>query len=329
MDSFGITTVPGIRVGHYTDRENATGCTVVLSEGGAVGGVDVRGSAPGTRETDLLDPTALVTAVHAILLSGGSAFGLGAAQGVMSFLEERGTGIEFGGAVIPVVPAAILFDLGLVTSDVRPGPSEGRAACEAATYGRVDEGSVGAGTGATVAKLLGRERSVKGGIGTASVDLGGGLLVGAIIAVNAVGGVVDPDTGDVVAGPVSDEGVMLDSMKLITTPGFTRQAAAAPTNTTIGVVATNATLDKSQANKLASVAHDGLAMAVRPTHMMSDGDTIFALATGTTDSAVDVNRVYAAAALSVSRAIVRAVRKADGIGGVPSIDELGNGSSDD
>ena len=323
MDSFGITIVPGIRVGHYTDREHATGCTVVLSEGGAVGGVDVRGSAPGTRETDLLNPTAQVAEVHAVLLSGGSAFGLSAAQGVMSFLEERGTGIEFGGATIPIVPAAILFDLSLITSDIRPGPDEGRAACEAASYERVDEGTIGAGTGATVAKLLGRERAIKGGIGTASVDLGAGLQVGAIVSVNAVGGVVDPDTGSIVAGPVSDEGIMQDSIELITTPGFTREAPPAPTNTTIGVVATNATLTKAQASKLASVAHDGLAMAIRPTHMMSDGDTMFALATGTTDATADVNRLCAAAVRSVSRAIIRAVRKAVGVGGIPSVADLG------
>ena len=325
----GITKVPGIRVGHYTDAQNATGCTVVICEDGAVGGVDVRGSAPGTRETDLLAPTAMVDRVHAVLLSGGSAFGLAAATGVVDYLEENGIGIEFGGATIPIVPAAILFDLGLVTHRVRPDASAGYAACEAALNvdgSDVAEGSVGAGTGATVAKLLGRDRCVKGGIGTASIDLGGGVIVGAIVAVNAVGGVVDPDTGRIVAGPLDDDGeTMLDSMALITSPDFETTRARPGENTTIGVVATNATLNKAQANKLASAAHDGLALAVRPAHLMSDGDTIFALATGQVDpeSDVDMNRLCAAAVVCVSRAIVRGVRAATGLGGVKAVSELG------
>ncbi len=318
----GITNVPGIRVGRYTDAQNATGCTVVICEDGAVGGVDVRGSAPGTRETDLLAPTAMVDRVHAVLLSGGSAFGLAAATGVVDYLEENGIGIEFGGATIPIVPAAILFDLGLVTHRVRPDASAGRAACEAATGGYVAEGSVGAGTGATVAKLLGAERSLKGGVGTASVDLGGGVIVGAIVAVNAVGGVVDPDTGRIVAGPLDDDGeTMLDSMALITSPGFETARARPGENTTIGVVATNATLNKAQANKLASAAHDGLALAVRPAHLMSDGDTIFSLATGQVDA--DMNRLCAAAVVCVSRAIVRGVQAATGLGGVKAVSDLG------
>ena len=189
MNTPGITSVPGIRAGHYTDLDNATGCTVILCENGAVGGVDVRGSAPGTIGTDSLSPTALVERVHAVVLSGGSAFGLNTVAGVTGYLEERGVGIEFGNATIPIVCGAILFDLGLVNGAVRPGPDQGRAACLAASSGAVDEGSVGAGTGATVAKLLGRDRGVKGGIGTSALDLGDGLVVGAIVAVNAVGGV--------------------------------------------------------------------------------------------------------------------------------------------
>ena len=327
----GINRVPGVRVGHYTDARNATGCTVVVCEDGAVGGVDVRGSAPGTRETDLLAPTAMVDRVHAVLLSGGSAFGLAAATGVVDYLEEKGIGLEFGNATIPIVPAAILFDLGLVTHRVRPDASAGYAACAAAFDGDNDyvaEGSVGAGTGATVAKLLGRERSVKGGIGTASVDLGGGIVVGAIVAVNAVGGVVDPDTGAIIAGPLDDDGeTMLDSMELITSPDFETTRARAGENTTIGVVATNATLDKAQANKLASSAHDGLALAVRPAHLMSDGDTIFALATGRSnvESGADMNRLCAAAVVCVSRAIVRGVRAAVGVRGVKGVGEFVRG----
>ena len=326
MDSPSITSVPGIRVGHYTDHENATGCTVVLCEGGAVGGVDVRGSAPGTRETDLLSPTAMVDRVHGVLLSGGSAFGLSAATGVVDYLEEHGIGIEFVNATIPIVPAAILFDLGLVTDRVRPGAAEGRLACESAGSGPVAEGSVGAGTGATVGKLLGRDRCLKGGIGTSSVDLGGGLMVGAIVAVNAVGGVVEPETGRIVAGPLAEDGrTMLDSMTLITDPGFEDSRVRAGENTTIGVVATNADLTKAQANKLASVAHDGLAMAVRPAHLMGDGDTIFALATRQFEGEASMNRLCAAAAVCVSQSIVRGVRAATGIGGVQAISELGGG----
>ena len=323
MNSPGITSVPGIRVGHYTDRQNATGCTVVLSEDGAVGGVDVRGSAPGTRETDLLSPTAMVDRVHAVLLSGGSAFGLSAATGVVEYLEENDIGIEFGNATIPIVPAAILFDLGLVTHKVRPDADAGRRACEAASAGTIAEGSVGAGTGATVAKLLGRDRCLKGGIGTASVHLGDGLTVGAIVAVNAVGGVVDSETSDIVAGPLADDGItMLDSMKLITDPGYEEAQTRSGENTTIGVVATNANLTKAQANKLAAVAHDGLALTVRPAHLMSDGDTLFALSTRQHNGPANMNRLCAAAVVCVSRAIVRAVQKATGIGGVKAVSEL-------
>ena len=323
MNTFGITSVPGIRVGHYTDLDNATGCTVILCEGGAVGGVDVRGSAPGTLGTDSLAPTALVERVHAVVLSGGSAFGLNAVAGVVSYLEEKGVGIEFGNATIPIVSGAILFDLGIVGGDVRPGPDEGRAACLAASSGVVEEGSVGAGTGATVAKLLGRDRGLKGGIGTSALDLGEGLVVGAIVAVNAVGGVVDPETSEIVAGPLDDDGVtMLDSMKVITAPGFESPQPRAGQNTTIGVVATNANLTKSQANKLADVSHDGLAMAVRPAHLMSDGDTMFALATGGHEGEANMNRLCAAAALCTSRAIVRAVTEATGLGGVKAVSEL-------
>ncbi len=319
-----ITDVSGIRVGHYTDRQAATGCTVILCEAGAVGGVDVRGSAPGTRETDLLRPTSLVSEAHAVVLSGGSAFGLDAASGVVRYLEERGSGyLLWGGVRVPIVPAAILFDLGLVTHKVRPGPEDGYAACESATGASVAEGSVGAGTGATVAKALGRERAIKGGIGTASLDLGNGVIVGAIVAVNAVGGVYDVDTGEVVAGPLMDDGVsMHESMTQITSPGFARPDRPSASNTTIGVVATNARLNKEQANKLASVAQDGLALAIRPAHTMSDGDTMFALATGTTDAEPNMFRLCAASALCVARAIVSGVRAADGIGGVPGVKEL-------
>ena len=318
----GITDIQGVRVGHYTDLESATGCTVVLCENGAVGGVDVRGSSPGTVETDLLRPLGRVQAINAVLLSGGSAFGLGAVSGVVRYLEERGVGHPVGDLVVPIVPAAILFDLRVVTSKVRPGPEDAYAACMAASSGPSSEGTVGAGTGATVGKLLGLERAVKGGVGTASINLGDGVFVGAIVAVNAIGGVVDPDTGSMVAGPRDNEGRMQDSMKLITSPGFEPVRPQQPMNTTIGVVATNARLDKVEANKLADVAHDGIALAVRPAHMMGDGDTMFAIGTGTLESEADMDRLCAAATLSVSEAIVRAVLKADGIGGIPSVSEI-------
>lgn len=322
-----ITDVPGISVGHYTNAAAATGCTVVLCEDGAVGGVDARGSAPGTRETDLLRPTALVNEVHAVLLSGGSAFGLDAAAGVVRCLEERGVGLQFGGAVIPIVPAAILFDLSVVRGDIRPTADDGYAACLNASTDGVVEGSVGAGTGATVAKLLGMQRAVKGGIGSAALDLGGGVIVGAIAAVNAVGGVYEHKTGRIVAGPRSERnGAMLDALELIASPAYADYTASRrvpPSNTTIGVVATNARLTKPQANKLASAAQDGVALAVRPAHLMSDGDTMFALATGKSDAAAaDMNRLIAAAAICVSNAIARGVETAEALGGIPSANDI-------
>jgi len=332
-----ITDVPGIRVGHYTDLEHATGCTVVLCGEGAVGGVDVRGGAPGTRETDLLRPGTLVERVHAVLLSGGSAYGLDAASGVMRYLEERDTGFHMGQAVVPIVPAAILFDLGLVTHKVRPGPEEGYRACEAATSDGVAEGSVGAGTGATVGKALGMERAVKGGLGTASRSLEGGLHVGAIVAVNALGSVVDPESGGVLAGPRREKGQgFQDTVTLMAQPGFHRQrqalrrkgegAAQVPGNTTIGVVATNASLTKEQTNRLAQIGQDGLALAVRPCHTMADGDVVFALATGTVERSLErdeVTRLGAVATRVMAQAIARAITQATGVGGIPSAGELG------
>ena len=323
MSDDGLMRVPGIKVGHYTDAEAATGCTVVLCESGAVGGVDVRGSSPGTRETDLLRPTNSVSEVHAIVLSGGSAFGLDATSGAVRFLEERGIGYEIGPVRVPMVPAAILFDLGIGDHTVRPGPEQGYQACRNAASGPIAEGSVGAGTGATVGKLLGWERAVKGGIGVSSVDLGDGLVVGAIVAVNAVGSVYDADTGTLEAGPRRDDGTgMIDTLAAITSPEYVSGGGLPPANTTIGVVATNAPLSKEQANKLAAVAHDGLAMAIRPAHTMSDGDTLFAMATGGLDRPADMNRLCAAAVVCVSRAIVSGVRKAKGLGGVPAVTEL-------
>ena len=326
MRRTSITDVPGILVGHYTNIDAATGCTVVLCEDGAVGGVDVRGSAPGTRETDLLRPTALVNEVHAVLLSGGSAFGLAAATGVVRYLENKGIGLQFAGAAIPIVPAAILFDLGLINGDVRPTAEDGETACRNATDSAVAEGSVGAGTGATVGKALGMERAMKGGIGSASVSLTDGVVVGAIVAVNAIGGVYEAATGHIIAGPRDDTGdEILDAMKVFLSPEYAPRQEATASNTTIGVVATNAALNKEQANKMASAAQDGVALAVRPAHLMGDGDTMFALATGARDTNLNMNRLLAAAVTCVSDAIVRAVTQAHALGGAPAAKDLSGG----
>ena len=314
-----ITDVEGVAVGHYTDCLHGTGCTVVLCEGGAVGGVDVRGGAPGTRETDLLRPTTLVSQAHAVLLTGGSAFGLDAASGVVRYLAERGIGYPAGRVHVPIVPAAVLFDLGIGLRGAYPRADDGYAACMAASSDAVEVGSAGAGVGATVAKALGRERAVMGGVGTASVDLGGGVVVGALMAVNALGGIYDPATGSLIAGPRSDHGGMIDPMRELTSNPHASASPSVGENTTIGVVATNAVLTKEQANKLASIAHDGLALSVRPAHTMLDGDTIFALASGTLGRTEDMLRLGAAAVICVSRAIVQAVRCADGRDDIPSV----------
>jgi len=314
-----VTDVPGIKVGHYTDKEAATGCTVILCEDGAVAGIDVRGAAPGTRETDSLHPMSLVGRAHAILLSGGSAFGLDAAGGVMRYLEEKGYGFDTGVAKVPIVPAAILFDLRLGSAKVRPGPDEGYKACLAASTGPVAEGCVGAGTGATVGKILGPERMTKSGLGTASQRLGN-ATVGAIVAVNAFGDVVDPDTGKIIAGPRDiEKGGFLNTIEIM--KKSKESLSSLLTNTTIGVVATDASLDKEQVNKMAQLAHDGLARTIRPAHTMVDGDAMFALATGK-EGPGDVTILGAIAAEVVAAAIVRAVTQAEGLAGIPAAKDV-------
>ena len=303
-----ITDVPGIRVGHATNREAMTGCTVVLCPPeGAVGGVDQRGGAPGTRETDLLRPMHLVQRVHAILLTGGSAFGLDAAGGIVRWLEERGIGYDTGVARVPIVPGAVIFDLSLGRADVRPDAAMGYAACEAATDGPVAEGSVGIGTGCKVGAVLGVARSTKAGVGTASIDLGGGLSVGAIVAVNAFGDVVDPRSGEILAGAKALRGEgfadTLATMKSLM--GKTVLRFAARGQSVVGVVATNARLNREEVSKVAQMAHNGLAKTVRPAHTMLDGDTFFALATG--QKRADVNLIGAYAAEAMAEAIVRSV----------------------
>ncbi len=320
----GITAVDGVRAGHFTLSERPTGCTVLLFENGAVGGVDVRGSAPGTRETDLLDPINTVQRVHGIVLSGGSAFGLDSASGVMRYLEEHGIGFDVGIAKVPIVPAAILFDLGVGgRPDIRPGADCGYRAAAAATTARLAEGSVGAGAGATVGKLGGPGRSMKAGVGTASITFADGLTVAAVIAVNAIGDVVDPATGQVVAGVRSgvEGGPKFADARLIVRSGALNRPIPGR-NTTIGVIATNAVLTKAQAKKIAGMAHDGLARSIYPVHTPSDGDAPFAVATGPHDAPANVMAIGALAADVAAEAVLRSVHEATGVEGIPAIRDL-------
>ena len=316
----GLTDVAGFEVGHFTDSRRPTGCTVILAGQGAVAGVDVRGSAPGTRETDLLDPVNAVQQVQAILLSGGSAFGLDAASGVVQYLEERNLGYVTSVARVPIVPAAILFDLGLGDPAIRPDREAGYQACLKASGGPVEEGNVGAGAGATVGKLLGMGRAMKSGLGTASLR-SGHLVVGALAAVNAVGDVLDPGTGRIVAGARRRDGRSLADLSLaLRQPDFRPQARPGQ-STTLVVVATNAAFDKPGMTKIARLGQDGLARSIVPAHMPFDGDTVFALSSGRL-SGVDLGRVGALAAQVTARAILRAVTQATSWGPYPSQSEL-------
>jgi L-aminopeptidase/D-esterase-like protein len=317
----GLTTVAGVKVGHYTLSERPTGCTVVLAE--AVAGVDVRGGAPGTRETDLLDPLNTVQKVQAIVLSGGSAFGLEAATGTVRWLEEHGRGQATRVLRVPIVPAAVLFDLGLGDPKVRPTAECGYRAAAAATDGPVAEGNVGAGTGATVGKLAGAGRAMKAGLGSAAIVLPSGLTVAALVAVNALGDVIDPATGRVIAGVRTVDGRSLaDARGLLRSGAFGRPALVSGENTTLGVVATNAALTKAQATKVAQMAHDGFARAISPVHTPEDGDVVFALATGTLAGDADVALVGSLAAEVMADAIVRAARAAKGLPGYPAAADL-------
>ena len=321
----GLTDVPGIRVGHHTLAERPTGCTVVLAPEGTVGGVDVRGGAPGTRETDLLDPVNTVEIVNAVVLAGGSAFGLDAASGVVRYLEEQGVGYPVGPVVrVPIVSAAILFDLG-VGGDwtVRPGPECGYRAAAGATEGPVESGSVGAGAGATVGKLAGMGRAMKGGVGSASITLPTGLVVAALVAVNSVGDVVDPATGRVVAGTRSEDGTTLADARVLLRAGSS-SGGSAGRNTTIGVVATNARLTKVEAARVALMAQDGYARAIYPVHTPGDGDTTFSLATGTLGEGAraSAGQVGALAAEMVAEAILDAVRSATPLPGLPTATDM-------
>jgi L-aminopeptidase/D-esterase-like protein len=308
-----ITDVLGITVGHCTEPRRPTGCSVVIAAGGAVGGVDVRGAAPGTRETDLLAPANLVERVHAVMLAGGSAFGLAAADGAMRWLEERGIGLDARFATIPLVPAAVLFDLPVGDARIRPDAAAGYAACEAATRLAPAQGNVGAGAGAMVGKVFGAARAMKGGIGTASVCVNG-VTVGALVACNALGDVIDPATGQTVAGARSPDGAHLWGTARALLAGEAPRPLLAGTNTTLAVIATDAALTKVQAHRLAQAGHDGLARTINPVHTMSDGDTVFALATGLATAASPGMMVLATmAAEATARAVLQAVWAAESL----------------
>jgi len=329
-----ITDVRGIEIGNAQDEEALTGCTVILCRKGAVAGVDVRGGAPGTRETDLLNPINLVEKVHAIVLAGGSAFGLDAATGVMRYLEEKKIGFNTGVAKVPIVPSAILYDLNLGRADVRPDSAMGALAAASArdltASDLPSEGNVGAGTGASVGKMFGMKLAMKSGLGTASVDIGEGVIVGAIVAVNAFGDVVDPKTGEIIAGlrsgkvgplRIGKKDLFADTLTMMKNPiGRGILGFASRGNTVIGVVATNAKLTKAQAAKVAQMAQDGIARAIRPAHTMLDGDVIFALSTGTKKA--DVSIIGAFAAEVMTEAILRAVKMARAAGGLPGLGRM-------
>lgn len=327
-----ITDVPGICIGHAQDEKALTGCTVILCEAGAVGGVDQRGGAPGTRETDLLRPLHLVEKVHAVLLTGGSAFGLDAAGGVMRFLEERQIGFDTGYARVPIVPAAVIYDLGLGKPDVRPDANMGYQACTQAGKVPLQQGSMGAGTGASVGKILGMGQATKSGVGSASISVSHGLIVGALIVVNAFGEVVDPMSNKIFAGvrnPNLQPGSPPETPLFIPTLDIMEQLAtqrpisfSQSSNTVIGVIATNASLSKDQANLVAMMAQDGVARSIRPAHTLVDGDTLFTLSTGSLKT--DVNLVGALAVEVVSQAIRKAIQTATGAGGIPCANEIHN-----
>ena len=317
-----ITAVPGLIAGHFTNLVEGTGCTVVIAQDGAIGGVDVRGGSPGTRETDLLRPLHRVERVHAITLSGGSAFGLEAASGVMGYLADNGIGLHVGPAIVPIVASAILFDLGILSNRSFPGVEEGRTACRNASLAPISQGTVGAGTGATVGKILGVERAVKSGIGSACIRLPSGPAVAALVAVNAIGGITDYHDSTILAGPrlENDLGyydsveLLLDEQVTELTPPFS--------NTTIGIVATDARITKEEANFVAQVSHDGLALAIRPCHTIRDGDTMFAMATCHQADSTDITTLCAAAVEVTAQAVLNGVKSATTLGGIPAIGDI-------
>ncbi len=317
-----LTDVPGLKVGHFTHSKRPTGCTVVLCEAGATAGADVRGGAPGTRDVVLLRPEMSVQQVHAVVLSGGSAYGLGTADGVMRYLEEHGIGFPIGGGVVPIVPTAILFDLGVGGLTPRPDAASGYSAAKAATGDAVAQGSVGAGAGATIGKMFGGKRAMKGGLGSASLKLPGGLVIAALAAVNCIGDVVDPDTGELLAGARTADGKGLIDTMVELRRGSRMPGARAGENTTLGIVAANVEWTKAEATKVAQMAHDGLARAIRPSHLPMDGDTVFALGTGGRPLGGSLAQVGALAADVLAQAVVSAVLQAEAVEGFPAYRDL-------
>ncbi|BBB48471.1 P1 family peptidase [Pelolinea submarina] len=325
-----ITDIPGILVGQAEDETALTGCTVILCKGGAVAGVNQRGGAPGTRETDLLRPMHMVQKVHAIMLAGGSAYGLDAAGGAMQYLEEQKAGINTGPAVVPIVPSAILFDLALGDAHIRPDKQMGYNACLQASTEKPQEGCHGAGTGATVGKILGMGQAMKSGIGTSSMEVTAGVVIGAIVAVNALGDIIDYKTNQIVAGTrsiqkgpikIGQETIYANTLSIMQSKlGQAALSFAGKQNTIIGVIATNATLDKEGANKFAEAASNGIAISTRPAFTTMDGDTIFSLATG--KKHVDLNLLCAFAPIVFAEAMLNAVRKAEPAGGLPAVQSI-------
>lgn len=316
-----LTDIPGITVGHWTDLEAATGCTVILCPAGAVAGVDVRGGAPGTRETDLLNPVCTVEQIHALCLTGGSAYGLAAADGVMRWLEERGHGFDVRVARVPIVPTAVIFDLALGRADIRPDAAAGYAACEAANAGPGTEGNVGAGTGATVGKMLGYQYGMKGGLGTASRQMGDGVIVAALAVVNAAGDIVDPRSGQIIAGARRADGTgFADIMETLVGGATVSPNSWGARNTTLGVVATNVALTKAGVTKMAQVAQTALARTIRPVHTLIDGDVVFGLSLGSQPG--DPGLIGVLAADVLSEAILRAVRVAETLYTMPAVQDL-------
>ncbi|MHC1743640.1 MAG: P1 family peptidase [Syntrophobacteraceae bacterium] len=324
MEPIDFLEIEGLQVGHAQDLDAATGCTVLICESGATAGVDVRGGAPATRETDLLNPVNLVQEVHAILLTGGSAFGLDAAAGVMQYLEEKGIGFDVQVTRVPIVCGAALFDLTVGDHRVRPDKVMGYRACRDAEAGECRQGCVGAGTGASVGKVLGLQRAMKGGVGCFALQVGG-LKVGALVAVNCLGDVVDPLTGKRLAGLLNEDRDALADTESVMVQSFADKKSLFSGNTTIGVVATNASLTKAEAAKLASMAQDGYARTMRPAHTMVDGDTIFALSTGSVEA--DLSVVGLLAARAMERAVIAAVDHAEPMYGLKACAGLRRGAT--
>lgn len=310
MKEILVNEIEGIKIGNAQNINGPTGCTVIICEEGASAGVDVRGGSPGTRETDLLDPVNFVDKIHAVVLAGGSAFGLDAASGVMQYLEEKNIGFDVTVTKVPIVCSAVLFDLVIGDHKIRPDKAMGYEACKNAELNQCKEGNIGAGTGATVGKILGPENSMKGGLGCYALQVGE-LKVGAIIAVNCLGDVIDPSTGKIIAGVLDkDKKIFADTEKIMISQ-YDEKKNLFSGNTTIGVVVTNAKFSKSEMNKIASMAHNGYGRSMRPAHSIFDGDTIFTMATGMVEA--DINVVGLLAARVVEQAVVRAVKNAEGI----------------